>query len=263
MNNRETVLITGASSGIGYELAKVFASHKYNLILVSRNIEKLNKLGNELENKYNIKVYIIGQDLSETNAAEKVFDSVISMKLQVDILVNNAGIGEVGLFHETQSNKDNEMIQINIGALTQMTKLFSKEMVKRSKGKILNVASTGSFSPGPFIAVYYATKAYVLSFSEAINKELKPYNITVTALCPGAVRTNFSKEAGKKDSPSAMNAEAVAKAAYRGLKNNKKVVVPGLINKILIRLPKGLASEMIFRGQKMLALDKPDTTNIK
>lgn len=254
MNNIETVLITGASSGIGYELAKVFAFHKYNLILVSRKIEKLNKLADDLKNQYNIKVNVIAEDLSEADAAKKVFDKVISMQLQVDILVNNAGIGEVGLFHETEVSKDSEMIQLNIGTLTVMTKLFSREMVKRKKGKILNVGSTGSFAPGPYIAVYYATKAYVLSFSEALNIELKPYNITVTALCPGAVKTNFSKNAGKRDAAVAMEAKVVAEAAYKGLIKNKKVVVPGLMNKILIRLPKRIVSELNFKNQKSLSL---------
>lgn len=254
MSNRKAALITGASSGIGYELAKVFALHNYDLILVSRSAEKLKELAIKLENLYNIKIDVIPQDLSEVGAAKKVFDGVINMHIQVDVLVNNAGIGEVGLFHETDISKDAEMIHLNVTALTEMTKLFSREMVKRKNGKILNVASTGAFSPGPFIAVYYATKAYVLSFSEAISKELKPYNITVTTFCPGAVRTNFAKRAGKKDSPSAMEAKAAAAAAYNGLKNNKRIVIPGLMNKILVKLPKNLASEMIFKSQKMLAL---------
>ncbi len=256
MNNEDTVLITGASSGIGYELAKVFAFHQYNLILISRNTQKLNELANKLINNHNIRVDIITQDLSEPGAAKKVFDNVINMHLQVDVLVNNAGIGGVGLFYETEFSKDAEMIQLNVVTLTEMTKLFSREMVKRKRGKILNVGSTGSFSPGPFIAVYYATKAYVLSFSEALNLELKPYNITVTALCPGSVRTNFAKTAGKKDLPSAMEAKVVAKSAYNGLKNNKMIVVPGLVNKILIKLPSKLVSKLNFKNQKRLASRK-------
>lgn len=253
--SRDTVLITGASSGIGYALAKVFASHEYNLILVARNGKKLNELANQLRNQHNIRVDVIVKDLSQADSAKKVFDDVINMKVTVDILVNNAGIGNVGFFHETELIRDTEMIQLNIGTLTEMTKLFSREMVKKRKGKILNVGSTGSFAPGPFIAVYYATKAYVLSFSRAISKELKPYGVTVTALCPGAVRTNFCKTAGKKDMPGAMEAKVVAEAAYRGLLKNKKVIVPGILNKILVTLPQGIVSSINFKNQQKLSLD--------
>lgn len=253
--SKDTVLITGASSGIGYALAKVFASHEYNLILVARNAKKLSELADELRNQYNTRVDVIIQDLSQTNSAKKVFDDVMNMKLTVDILVNNAGVGSVGFFYETEFARDTEMIQLNIGTLTEMTKLFSREMVNRRKGKILNVGSTGSFAPGPFIAVYYATKAYVLSFSRAISKELKSYGVTVMALCPGAVKTNFCKTAGKRDMPGAMEAEVVAEAAYRGLLKNKKVVIPGILNKILVRLPQGIVSSINFKSQQKLSID--------
>lgn len=253
--SRDTVLITGASSGIGYEIAKVFGLHKYNLILVARNGKKLSELADELRKNCNIRVDVIIQDLSQDGSAKKVFDDVMNLKVTVDILVNNAGIGNVGFFYETELSRDMEMIQLNIGTLTEMTKLFSKEMVKRKKGKILNVGSTGSFAPGPFIAVYYATKAYVLSFSKAISKELKPYGVTVAALCPGAVRTNFCKTAGKRDMPGAMEAEVVAEAAYRGLLKNKKVIVPGILNKILVRLPQGIVSSANFKNQQKLSLE--------
>ncbi|WP_234124228.1 SDR family NAD(P)-dependent oxidoreductase [Clostridium hydrogenum] len=251
---KETVLITGASSGIGYELARVFASHKYNLILVARSAKKLNELAELLRNQYDVKVDVMAHDLSQVGASKKLFDEVKSLQITVDVLVNNAGVGNVGFFHETELNKDAEMIQLNITALTEMTKLFSREMVKRKKGKILNVGSTGSFAPGPYIAVYYATKAYVLSFSKAIAKELKAYGVTVTALCPGAVKTNFCKTAGKRDVPGAMEASVVAKLAYEGLLKNKEVIVPGVQNKILIRLPKGLVSSINFKNQQKLSL---------
>ncbi|MFT8315416.1 MAG: SDR family oxidoreductase [Clostridium sp.] len=256
MNNTDTVLITGASSGIGREIAKVFALHKYNLILVSRSTEKLRKLAYELIDEYKIKVEIIGQDLSKVGAAKKLFDNVTDRNLQVDILINNAGMGAVGLFHEIEIEKDMEMLQLNIITLTEITKLFSRKMIERKKGKILNVASTGSFAPGPFIAIYYATKAYVLSFSEALYKELKPYNITVTALCPGATRTNFAKAAGRENSSIAMEPDKVAKIAYEGLKNNKRVVIPGVANKILTRLPRNFVSDMVFRYQKKLSVKR-------
>jgi short-subunit dehydrogenase len=253
MNNTDTVLITGASSGIGRELAKVFALHSYNLILVSRSTEKLRKLANQLMDEHKIRVDIIGQDLSKIGAAKKLFESVMDRNLEVDILVNNAGIGYVGLFNEMEVEKDIEMLQLNIITLTELTKLFSREMIKRKKGKILNLASTGSFVSGPFIATYYATKAYVLSFSKAIYKELKPYNIIVTTLCPGATKTNFAKAAGRENSSLAMEPNKVAKTAYIGLKNNKRVIIPGLANKILVRLPSNLVSNMVFKYQKKLA----------
>lgn len=253
METSDTVLITGASSGIGFELAKVFASHTYNIILVSRSIEKMEKLAKELMNKYKIKVHVIAQDLSQPGAAQELFHKVINRNLQVDILVNNAGIGAVGLFHQMEMEKDMEMIQLNIITLTEITKLFSRKMIERRKGKILNIASTGSFAPGPFISIYYATKAYVLSFSEAIYSELKPYNITVTTLCPGATRTNFAKSAGRENSSIAMMPDKVARIAYKGLNNNKKLVVPGLANKILIMLPRNFVSNMAFKYQKKLA----------
>lgn len=253
MNNKDTVLISGASSGIGYELAKVFAFHKYNLILVSRNAEKLAEIAEELTKKHNIDVSIIEQDLSKPGAAKIIFDIAVEKKLSAEILINNAGCGKIGLFHEMESERDLEMMRLNMISLTEMTKLFSREMIKRNKGKILNVASTGSFAPGPFTAVYYATKAYVLSLSEALYQELKPYNITVTALCPGATRTNFAKNAGKKDVPGAMEPSIVANIAYNGLINNKRVVIPGIANKILIRLPRNMVSKVNFRMQKKLA----------
>ncbi|MVX64738.1 SDR family NAD(P)-dependent oxidoreductase [Clostridium chromiireducens] len=256
MENKETVLITGASSGIGLELAKVFAFHKFDLILVSRSIEKLKELASILKNDYEVNVQVIEYDLSKSGAAKGIFNKVKSMNLQVDMLINNAGTGIVGFFHEIEESKDLEIMQLNMITLTEMTKLFSREMIKRKRGKILNVASTGAFSPGPFTAVYYASKAYVLSFSEALSIELGQYNITVTALCPGATRTNYSKNAGKKDMPNAMNPRRVALAAYEGLINNKKIVVPGIANKILIRLPKRLVSKINFKTQKKLSISK-------
>jgi short-subunit dehydrogenase len=252
MENRDTVLITGASSGIGLEFAKVFALNKYNLILTARSTEKLEKLAWDLKSKYEIDVYTITQDLSLPGAAKKVYDEVKNRNLNIDILVNNAGVGKVGLFHEIELADDIEMIQLNITALTEMTKLFSRDMVSRKKGKILNIASTGSFSPGPIIAVYYATKAYVLSFSRAIASEVKPYNVTVTALCPGATKTNFSEVAGKVDPPGAMKPETVARIGFNAVLKGKRVVIPGLWNKMSAVLPQNLMSSLVGKYQKSL-----------
>lgn len=252
MNKFETVLITGASSGIGCELAKIFAQNGYNLILIARNIIKLNELACELMDKYDIKVYVLQQDLLENNAAEKVYESVTKIGKNVDILINNAGIGYVGSFHKKSLKSDKEILRLNIVTLTELTKLFSKDMVKLKKGKILNVASTGSFSPGPFTAVYYATKAYVLSFSMAISEELKPYNVMVSVLCPGATRTNFSKRAGKRDNKIGMSPDKVARIAYFGLLKNKRIIIPGIINKILTKIPGNLVYKVVGIYQKKL-----------
>lgn len=235
---KEWVLVTGASSGIGYELSKLFAEKGYNLVLIARNIEKLNKISHELTLRFNTAIKVIQKDLSLLGSAEEVFHDVENSNINVDILVNNAGLGATGLFHEIDYKKDMDMINLNITSLTILTKLFSKKMIKRKKGKILNVASTGSYQPGPYIAVYYATKAYVLSFSQAITNELKNYGISVTTLCPGATKTEFSKRAGKKDLQLAMDAKTVAETAYHGLLKNKRLVIPGGNNKAAVVLSK-------------------------
>ncbi|WP_139906143.1 SDR family NAD(P)-dependent oxidoreductase [Clostridium thermarum] len=253
MGKNQVTLITGASSGIGCELAKVFAQSQHDLVLVARRVDVLQELAVELSKEHNIRVYVIGMDLSEGGAAAKVYDRVKELNLEVDILVNNAGFGYVGLFHEEEQQKDTDMLQVNISALTELTKLFGREMAKRKEGRILNVASTGSYHPGPYTAVYYATKAYVLSFSEAIAEELRPFNVSVTALCPGATKTNFAKRAGRRDNCAAMEPKLVAKAAYKALMKKKSVVVPGLANKLLVILPRRLVKGMVGKYQKRLS----------
>lgn len=179
-----TVLITGASSGIGMELAKIFASKGNDLVLIARSFHKLENLKNEIGQRDKVAVTIIEKDLSGINAAAEVFNETQSKNISVDYLVNNAGLGEYGLFAETDWQKELQMIEVNILALTHLTKLFLPQMLKNNSGKILNVASTAAFQPGPQMAVYYASKAYVLHFSEAVNYELRNTNITITALCP-------------------------------------------------------------------------------
>lgn len=264
LKNTGYVLITGASSGIGYELSRIFAENGYNLILIARNIERLKSLSAELIKNFNVNVKIIQKDLSIPGSAEEIFNKVDNLNLDVDILVNNAGAGVNGLFHKIDYKKDIEIINLNIISLTILTKLFSKKMIERKKGKILNIASTGSYQPGPYIAVYYATKAYVLSFSEAITNELKDYGISVTTLCPGATKTEFSKRAGKADVKIAMDARTVARAAYAGLKNNKKLVIPGINNKVAVVfskvLPGSITSKIVRKIQQQLT-DKVSMEN--
>lgn len=251
-----STLITGASSGIGTELAKVFAAKGHDLVLVARSGEKLLEISKKLEAENHIKANIIVEDLSLPGAAKRLYAKVKELKLTIDILINNAGLGAVGEFYSISEQKDSEIIGVNIAALTEITKLFTRDMIKSGYGKVMNVASTGSFHPGPYTAVYYASKAYVLSFSEAIGIELEPYNIKVTALCPGAVKTNFARAAGKKNPKAAMEPSRVAAYAYEALRKNKKVAVPGILNKFFVKLPKELVLRKIGKYQRALAENK-------
>lgn len=261
MNNlntiNQTVLITGASTGIGYEFTKLFARDGYNLVLIARNQHKLDIIKKELIEDYNIQVKIIVKDLSLPSSAQEVFNEIVNSNIKIDVLVNNAGIGCSGLFHNVDIQKDLEMINLNIVTLTYLTKLLVNEMIKRGAGKVLNVASNGAFQPGPYVAVYYATKAYVLSFSEAITNEFKDFGINVTTFCPGATKTEFAKRSGKADSGSAMNPDVVARIAYDGLKKNKKIVIPGIGNNIFVLLskllPRSISANMVRKSQEKRA----------
>ena len=193
-------LVTGASGGMGLEFARLLAKDNYNLLLIARSENKLKSIASELEIQYAIKVLIQAKDLSHPSAADEIFEFTRQNNLIVDVLINNAGFGNFGFFTETAIQKEIEMIDLNIKALTMMTKLFVKEMVARGKGKILNIASTAAFQPGPLMAVYYASKAYVLSFSEALSNELQGTGVTVTTLCPGPTQTGFEKAASLQES---------------------------------------------------------------
>lgn len=238
MQTKGNVLITGASSGIGLELAKIFARNFFNFCLVARNQNKLIEIKNELENNFNIKVKILIYDLAIPSAPFDIFNEIKNENIEIDILVNNAGFGTYGNFYETDLQTELNEIQVNITALTHLTKLFLKEMIKRNEGKILNVASTAAFQPGPLMAVYYATKAYVVSFSEAIANELRNTNIKITTLCPGPTKTNFQKTASLDNSRQAMFANyvephKVAEYGYKALMNNKTLAIYGLTNRIV------------------------------
>ncbi|MCE4059512.1 SDR family NAD(P)-dependent oxidoreductase [Pandoraea sputorum] len=191
-----TALITGASSGIGRELAKIHASKRGNLVLVARSHDKLVALKHELEAQWGIDAVVIAEDLAASGAARRIFEQTQAAGIEIDVLINNAGFGGHGLFHEQRSDDFQAMMQVNMSALTELTHLYLKGMVQRRRGRILNVSSTASFMPGPLQAVYYATKAYVTSFTQAVAEEVAVFGITATALCPGAVATGFV-EAGK------------------------------------------------------------------
>lgn len=210
-------LVTGASSGIGLELARYHASKGGDVVLVARSEDRLNKLKSELEHTHGIKATVIAADLAQPDSAKNIFTATETAGLKIDILVNNAGFGGHGKFHERDLAKDQAMIQVNIASLVSLTHLYLKGMVSRNSGKILHVASTAAFIPGPLQAVYYATKAFVMSFSQAIAQELEGTNVTSTVLCPGTVATGFVAAGnldGIKAWDKAATPESVAKCGY-------------------------------------------------
>jgi short-subunit dehydrogenase len=253
-----TTLITGASNGIGLEFAQINAIKGNNLILVARNWKKLQEIKADLESKYDVNVAIISKDLSVKDAAQEVYNEVKLLQLRVDYLINNAGFGDFGFFTSTDWEKEQEMINLNITALTQLTKLFLKDMISRRNGKILNLASTAAFQPGPKMAVYFATKAYVLSFSEAIANEVKEFGITVTALCPGPTTSGFQSAAAMDDAKlfkdkKLPTAKEVAEYGYNAMMKGKTVAIHGFMNTVLatsIRfLPRNLVVKIIRKLQ--------------
>lgn len=243
METKVFTLITGASGGIGYDLAKLASEDGANLVLVARSAEKLNQVAAELQKINKSEVIPIVADLSDEKGLNMLFSTVKSKNLTIDRLVNNAGIGDFGDFAGADLQKNMEMIRLNIGALTSLTHYFMQGMILRGKGKIMNVASTAAFMPGPGMAVYYASKAYVLSFSEAITRELRGSGVTVTALCPGPTDTSFASAAGLgKSLLHRMLAPAssmeVAKAGYRAMLKGKAIEIPGLMNKLSTLTPR-------------------------
>jgi short-subunit dehydrogenase len=233
------VLITGATGGIGYELAKIFAENRFDLFLVSRNGAKLNLMKSDFENKFGINVTVLIKDLSFPQSSKEVYQFAKDNNMSVEILVNNAGFGHWGNFFETDIEKESKMLNLNVNALTLMTKYFLPDMVKAKRGKIMNVASVAGFFPGPFMSVYYATKSYVISFSEAIREELKGSGVTVTTLCPGPTATEFEKNAELQDSNlfkllKPASADKVAKYGYKALMAGKGIVIYGFLNKCMV-----------------------------
>jgi short-subunit dehydrogenase len=231
MGTPSTALITGASGGIGYELAKLFARDSYNLVLVARSADKLAQLASELEKAYQIRATVVAIDLSQQNGPDQVFAVTQNAGIEVDVLVNNAGFGQFGFYVETDLQEELGQIQLNIVSLTHLTKLYVRPMVERRHGRILNVASTAAFQPGPLMAVYYATKAYVLSFSEALSNELRGTGVTVTCLCPGPTATEFVKRASMDMMKTPyMDAKTVAEIGYRAMLKGRPTVIAGKMN---------------------------------
>jgi len=254
---KKTALITGASSGIGKELAYIHAEKGGDLIVIARSENKLNQLKNELEEKYKISVLVIQKDLTSPNASKEIYDQVKTAGLKVDYLINNAGFGGLGKFHERDLAQDLAMINLNIIALTALTHYFLQDFVKNNEGKILNVSSTASLMPGPLQAVYFATKAYVTFFSNAIAEELNDTNITVTNLMPGATETQFGKVSGVDKTAlldKSVSARSVAQDGYNGMLKGKLDVISGLTlsQKILVSMIPFTPKKMMLKQVRQM-----------
>jgi short-subunit dehydrogenase len=258
MGQRPIALVTGASMGLGAEFARLLASEGYDVVLTARSGELLGTLKKEVENLHGIEAHVVVADLADPRAPSAIYDHLRNAGIEIEVLVNNAGFGMYGKFSESSLSTELEMIQVNIIALMHLTKLFVNDMVKRRHGRIVNVASTAAFQAGPMQSVYYASKAFVLSFSEAIGNELKGTGVTVTALCPGPTPTGFQERAnvGKLKGLRMMmrvSPEAVVRAGYNGMKHGRPVVIPGALNNVhvfLLRLvPRRLVTNVVRKIQ--------------
>ena len=257
VDEQSTAVVTGASSGIGLEFAKVLAQHGYNLVLVARDEIRLNEIAKELGKENTVTVKVIAKDLSNQSAPTEIYD--LLRNESVDVLVNCAGTATLGLFAEADLASQMKMIQLNVLATTSLTHLFLKDMLSRGRGKILNVASTAAYQPGPLMAVYYATKAYVLSFSEAIANETSGSGVSVTALCPGPTITAFQAKTGTDRTRlfhtrmlDILPAETVARIGYSGLMRNKTVVIPGFKNRIVVFFVRLLPRQWITKRARRM-----------
>ena len=255
---KERALITGGSVGIGAALAEVFAQHGHDLILVSRSLDKLETRADDIRKKFGVNVVSVPADLADPHGARQVHEAVLDRRLDVHLLVNNAGVGLYGKFAKTDLDAELKMIQLNATSVVDLTKRFLPAMIERRSGRILNVASTAAFVPGPWMSIYYASKAFVLSFSEAIDYELKPHGVTVTTLCPGPTESEFKVRAGSKRSrlfeAYVMDAPTVARAGYDAMMNGKTVAIPGLRNKLIPvvarAMPRPLMTKLSHRAAR-------------
>ena len=251
------VLITGGTSGIGFELARNFARDNYGVVIVSSNSERLQNAKQKLEDEFKITVLTYEQDMGKIGAAIQLYNKIKEDNLTISVLVNNAGLGLVGPTEKIDFKRDESMIILNVISLVELCKLFISDMYKQGSGKILNVASTGAFQPGPYTSTYFGSKAFVLSYSRAIRYEAKEKGVQVCALCPGSTKSNFFIQEGQETPKNAMTSEDVAKFAYKGLMKNKEIIVSGFINKIILHLPlkvrmMGVAKMKKQKGNKLI-----------
>ncbi|MCS1350988.1 SDR family oxidoreductase [Mechercharimyces sp. CAU 1602] len=254
---KQTALITGASSGIGEELAKVFARNNHDLILVARREDRLAKLAQELQQQYGVQAEVLAEDLGDEGAPVRIYEQMKQSGKQVDILVNNAGFGSFGSFVEQDLESELNMVDVNVKALVALTRLFLPDMVERGYGGILHTASVVGLLPGgPLMSIYYATKSFVVSFTQALANELEGTGVKVSALCPGPTKTGFPERASwdaSKVMKSAMTASQVAQIGYDGFQNGKILTVPGFSNRLIIRLgqmlPRKVVTKVVRRSQ--------------
>ena len=263
MNNNKTVLITGASSGFGYEFSKIFAQNGYDLILVARSEDKLKALAGKLTKAHGISALVKPKDLFVANAPQELYDELKDENIQVDILINNAGFGNYGKFAENNLQDELNLVQLNVATVTHMTRLFVADMVARRSGKILNVASLAAFSPGPYLATYCASKAYVLFLTEAVAEEVASFGVQVMALCPGVSATGFQATAKNEHSliggnvkALTMPAEEIVEIAYADFMADKVVCIPGTSNRVGNVLMRFIPRTLIRKGGKKLMYTK-------
>ena len=240
-------LITGASSGIGFELALLFAKNGIGLILVSSNLIKLESAKKRIEKEASVPIKLIALDLSQAKSAKELYDLVQKKKLPIHYLINNAGIGSIGPAESTSLEMDEQMLTLNVIVPTLLCKLFLKDMYQKQSGYILNVASTGAFQPGPYTASYFASKSYLLNYSQALRFEAKKHGVVVSTLCPGTTATPFFERAGSPLPKGAMSAKKVACIAYKQLHRRKAIILPGIKNHLLLMAPKALRTYAIAR----------------
>lgn len=254
----KTALITGASGGIGLELAKIHAAKGRDLVLVARSLDKLIEIKGQLEDEFGVSVITIGKDLSIIGSAKDVYEEIKTMGIKIDYLINNAGFADFGLFWERDWSTQLAMINLNVATLAEFSYLYVEEMVDRGSGKILNVASTAAFLPGPLMSVYYATKAFVLHFSEALDNEVRDKGVSVTALCPGATKSGFQSRADMEDSGLVKNrklpsSEKVAKFGYEAMESGKRTAIEGFANKLTVFtirfLPRNFKTNLVRKIQ--------------
>ena len=246
----EYVLITGVTSGIGYELVKKFAANNYGIVIVSSNRLRLENTKKEIESKFGIPVLIYEQDLGQIGSACAIYDKIHEANINISVLVNNAGFGLLGCSDKISLVEDEKMMILNIISVVELCKLFLGDMYKQGKGKILNISSTGAFQPGPYTSTYFASKEFILSYSKAIRYEAKKKGVQVCILCPGATRTNFFIREGKKTPKNAMSPKKVAEYGYKRLMKNKEISIPGKLNRLMRLFPEKIKMKYVANMKK-------------